>query len=159
MERLRTLKLFEKFKIKNKKLKTYSGWCPFKGLFNDTTLMQIQSGRTVPLIPQIYIFVYLFNYWQKSKSVSIFFRSWGGHDARYPLWRSRLPGVSSAQKKSFKVVFYLIKILFLSFFIIWFSIRFKDCIKTGDGIRAKKSEERVQEEAMDWDSRRSNRLM
>jgi hypothetical protein len=24
--------------------------CPFKGLFNDTTLMQIQSGRTVPLI-------------------------------------------------------------------------------------------------------------
>jgi hypothetical protein len=34
---------------KNKKLKTYSGWCPFKGLSNDTTLMQIQSGRTVPL--------------------------------------------------------------------------------------------------------------
>ena len=29
--------------IKNKKLKTYSGWCPFKGLSNDTTLMQIQS--------------------------------------------------------------------------------------------------------------------
>ncbi len=37
------------FKIKNKKFKTYSGWCPFKGLSNDTTLMQIQSGRTVPL--------------------------------------------------------------------------------------------------------------
>ncbi len=53
MERLRTLKLFSKFKIKNKKLKTYSGWCPFKGLFNDTTLMQIQSGRTVPLTGEI----------------------------------------------------------------------------------------------------------
>ncbi len=36
-------------KIKNKKFKTYSGWCPFKGVSNDTTLMQIQSGRTVPL--------------------------------------------------------------------------------------------------------------
>jgi hypothetical protein len=31
------------------KIKTYSGCCPFKGLSNDTTLMQIQSGRTVPL--------------------------------------------------------------------------------------------------------------
>ncbi len=29
--------------------RTYSSWCPFKGLSNDTTLMQIQSGRTVPL--------------------------------------------------------------------------------------------------------------
>jgi hypothetical protein len=35
--------------LKNKQMKTYSGWCPFKGLFNDTTLMQIQSGWTVPL--------------------------------------------------------------------------------------------------------------
>ncbi len=32
-------------------MKTYSSWCPFKGLFNDTTLMLIQSGRTVPLSP------------------------------------------------------------------------------------------------------------
>jgi hypothetical protein len=47
--RLRTLKSFQIFKIKNKKLRTYSGWCSFKGLSNDTTLMQIQSGRTVPL--------------------------------------------------------------------------------------------------------------
>ncbi len=29
--------------------KTYCGWCPFPGLSNGTTLMQIQSGRTVPL--------------------------------------------------------------------------------------------------------------
>jgi len=49
MERLRTLNSYQIFKIKNKKLKTYSGSCPFKGLSNDTTLMQIQSGRTVPL--------------------------------------------------------------------------------------------------------------
>ncbi len=35
--------------------KTYSGWCPFLGLpvpvSNGTTLMQIWSGRTVPLRP------------------------------------------------------------------------------------------------------------
>ncbi len=49
MKRLRTLKSFQIFKSKNKKLRTYSGWCPSKGLSNDTTLMQIQSGRTVPL--------------------------------------------------------------------------------------------------------------
>ncbi len=49
MKRLRTLKSFKIFKSEIKKLKTYSGWCPFKGLSNDTTLMQIQSGRTVPL--------------------------------------------------------------------------------------------------------------
>ncbi len=36
------------FKSEIKKL-TYRGWCPFKGLSNDTTRMQIQSGRTVPL--------------------------------------------------------------------------------------------------------------
>ncbi len=36
-----------------RKLETYSGWCPFKGLSNDTTLMQIQSGRTVPLSVQL----------------------------------------------------------------------------------------------------------
>jgi hypothetical protein len=49
MKRLRTLKSFKIFKSEIKKLKTYSGLCAFKGLFNDTTLMQIQSGRTVPL--------------------------------------------------------------------------------------------------------------
>ncbi len=49
MKRLRTLKLFQIFSTEIKKSKTYSGWCPFKGLFNGTTLMQIQSGRTVPL--------------------------------------------------------------------------------------------------------------
>jgi hypothetical protein len=49
MEQLRTLKSFQIFKIKNKKIKTYSGLRPFKGLSNDTTLMQIQSGQTVPL--------------------------------------------------------------------------------------------------------------
>ncbi len=52
MKRLRTLKSFKIFKSERKKLKTYSGWCPFKGLSNDITLMQIQSGRTVPLILQ-----------------------------------------------------------------------------------------------------------
>ncbi len=31
-----------------KKIKTFSGWCPFQGLSNGTTLMQIQSGQTVP---------------------------------------------------------------------------------------------------------------
>ncbi len=45
MKRLRTLKSFKIFKSEIQKLKTYSGWCPFKGLSNDTTLMQIQSGR------------------------------------------------------------------------------------------------------------------
>ncbi len=49
MKLLRTLKSFKIFKSEIKKLKTYSGWCTFKGLSNDTTLMQIQSGRTVPL--------------------------------------------------------------------------------------------------------------
>ena len=34
------------------KLKTYSGWCPLKGLSNDTTLMQNQSGRTVTLMEE-----------------------------------------------------------------------------------------------------------
>ncbi len=52
MKRLRTLNYYQKFKIKNKKSKTYSGWCSFQGLSNGTTLMQIQSGRTVPLILQ-----------------------------------------------------------------------------------------------------------
>jgi hypothetical protein len=49
MKRLRILKSFKIFRSEIKKLKTYSGLCAFKGLFNDTTLMQIQSGRTVPL--------------------------------------------------------------------------------------------------------------
>ncbi len=48
-KRLRTLKLSQIFSTEIKKSKTYSGWCPFKGLSNGTTLMQIQSGRTVPL--------------------------------------------------------------------------------------------------------------
>ncbi len=50
MKRLRTLNSNKIFKIKNKKLKTYSGWCPFQCLSNGTTLMHIQSGRTVPLM-------------------------------------------------------------------------------------------------------------
>ena len=49
MKRLRTLKLFQIFSTEIKKSKTHSGWCPFKGLSNGTTLIQIQSGRTVPL--------------------------------------------------------------------------------------------------------------
>jgi hypothetical protein len=48
MEQLRTLNSYKIFKIKKKILKTYSCWWPFKVLSNDTTLMQIQSGRTVP---------------------------------------------------------------------------------------------------------------
>jgi hypothetical protein len=47
--RLRTLKSFQIFKTEIKKSKTFSGRCPFQGLYNGTTLMQIQSGRTVPL--------------------------------------------------------------------------------------------------------------
>ncbi len=46
MKRLRTLKLFQTFRTKIKKQKTYSGLCPFQGLSNGTTL---QSGLTVPL--------------------------------------------------------------------------------------------------------------
>ncbi len=42
------VELLTNIQDQKKKLKTYSGWCPFKGLSNDTTLMQIQSGRTVP---------------------------------------------------------------------------------------------------------------
>jgi hypothetical protein len=49
MKRLRTLNSYQILKIKNKKYKTHSGWYPFQGLYNGTTLMQIQSGRTVPL--------------------------------------------------------------------------------------------------------------
>ncbi len=48
MKRLRTLKSFQIFKTKMKKSKTFSGWCLFEGLSNDTTVL-IQSGRTVPL--------------------------------------------------------------------------------------------------------------
>jgi hypothetical protein len=44
------LNSFQIFKIKIEKSKTYSGLCPFQGLSNGATLMQIQSGRTVPLI-------------------------------------------------------------------------------------------------------------
>ncbi len=49
MKQLRTLKSYQNFKIKIKKLKTYSGWCPFPCLSNGTTLMQIQSDRTAPV--------------------------------------------------------------------------------------------------------------
>ncbi len=48
MKRLRTL-YSQIFKSKNKESKTFSSWCPFQGLFNGTTLMQIHSGRMVPL--------------------------------------------------------------------------------------------------------------
>jgi hypothetical protein len=49
LKRLRTLKLFQIFRTKIKKSKTQSGLCLFQCLSNGTTLMQIQSGRTVPL--------------------------------------------------------------------------------------------------------------
>ncbi len=49
MNRFRTLNSFQIFKIKIKKSRTYSGWCSFQGISNNTTLMQIQSGRTVHL--------------------------------------------------------------------------------------------------------------
>ncbi len=39
MKRLRTLKSFKIFNSEIKKLKTYSGWCTFKGLSIDTTLI------------------------------------------------------------------------------------------------------------------------
>ncbi len=48
MKRLRTLKLFQIFRTKIKKSKTYSGLCPFQGPSNANTVMQIKSGRTVP---------------------------------------------------------------------------------------------------------------
>ncbi len=40
---------FKYSELKLKKSKTYSGWCYFQGISNDTTLMQIQSTWTVPL--------------------------------------------------------------------------------------------------------------
>ncbi len=46
-----------------RKSKTYSGWCPFQGLSNGTTLMWIQSGRTVPL--NVWLFVELKNHSEK----------------------------------------------------------------------------------------------
>ncbi len=49
MKRLRSFKSFQIIMSHIKKSKTYSGWCPFQGLSNGTTLMKIQSGRTVPL--------------------------------------------------------------------------------------------------------------
>ncbi len=48
-EAAQNLEVFQTVKTEIKKLKTGSGWCPFQGLSNGTTLMQIQSGRTVPL--------------------------------------------------------------------------------------------------------------
>jgi hypothetical protein len=48
-EAAQAFEVFKIFKSEIKKLKTYSGLCAFKGLSNDTTLMQIQSGWTVPL--------------------------------------------------------------------------------------------------------------
>ncbi len=39
MKHLRTLKSIQIFKSEIEKSKTYSGWCPFQGLFNGTTLM------------------------------------------------------------------------------------------------------------------------
>ncbi len=47
-----TLIKYTRSKIKNKK--TYRGWCPFQGLSNGTTLMQIQSVRMVPLSQVIF---------------------------------------------------------------------------------------------------------
>ncbi len=46
-KQLRTLNSYQIFKIKKKKKKTYSGWCPFQGLSKSTTQIQIQSGQTV----------------------------------------------------------------------------------------------------------------
>ncbi len=48
-EAAHNFEVFQIFKIEIKKSKAYSGWCPFQGLSNDTTLMKIQSGRIVPL--------------------------------------------------------------------------------------------------------------
>ncbi len=49
MKQLITLKSFQIFRTEIKKSKTYSNGCPFYGISNVTTLMQIQSGPTVPL--------------------------------------------------------------------------------------------------------------
>ncbi len=66
MKRLRTLKLFQIFSTEIKKSKTCSGWCTFKGLSNGTTLMQIQSGQTVPLTVILFlIFVRIHIYGRK----------------------------------------------------------------------------------------------
>ncbi len=44
--------LWSLFKYSTLKLKTYSGcgWCPYQGLSNGTSLMQVYSGRTVPFL-------------------------------------------------------------------------------------------------------------
>jgi hypothetical protein len=41
--------LFSKIQVQNKKTQNFSGLCSFLGLSNGTILMQIQTGRTVPL--------------------------------------------------------------------------------------------------------------
>jgi hypothetical protein len=41
------LEVFSNIQDQNLKIKTYSDWCPYQGLSNGTTLMQIQSGQTV----------------------------------------------------------------------------------------------------------------
>ncbi len=43
LDSFRTFNFYQIFKIKNQKSKTYSGWYPFQGLSNGTTLMQVQS--------------------------------------------------------------------------------------------------------------------
>ncbi len=62
MKRLETLMSFQISKIKNKKLKTYNSYCPFKGLSKDTTLMQIQSGQRGPLKPNLNFFGLSFSF-------------------------------------------------------------------------------------------------
>ncbi len=51
-EAAQKFEVFQKFEseIKIKNI-LYSDWCSFQGLSNGTTLMQIQSGRTVPVRP------------------------------------------------------------------------------------------------------------
>ncbi len=54
IKRLRTLKSFQIFSPEIEKSKNYSGSCPFEGLSNGTTLMQIKSGRTIPLLSRFH---------------------------------------------------------------------------------------------------------
>jgi hypothetical protein len=59
IKRLKILRSLQIFKTEIKTSKTYSSWRPFQGLFKGTTLMQIQSGWTVPLKRLMHVFFYI----------------------------------------------------------------------------------------------------
>ncbi len=87
MKRLRTLKLFQIFKSEILKLRTYSGWCPFKGTVRPDWICM----RVVPLESPLkghqplYFFDFLIsvlNIWNNFKVLSRFMQNWTQPPAR-----------------------------------------------------------------------------